>query len=328
MISVIGGSGFIGTRFCKFLAERQIVFEIIDLKPSRSFPERSKICDIRDLERLKSVISGDYIVHLAAVHRDDVSDKSLYYSTNVDGTRNVCLTAEHHGINKIVFTSTVAVYGLPKSTVDVDSQINPFNDYGASKFEGEEAARAWHAQDASTRILTIIRPTVVFGEGNRGNVYNLLNQIASGRFVMVGNGENKKSLAYVGNIVAFLNAAVEHGDGYALYNYIDEPDFDMNRLVSKVRHFLGRKEKVGVRLPYFVGIVLGYVADSIAYVTGKRLPISSVRVKKFCASTSFKSNKSTLDGFVAPFDLEEALQKTVHSEFIDVDPDMEIFFTE
>ena len=51
--------------------------------------------------------------------------------------------------------------------------------------------------------LIIVRPTVIFGEGNRGNVYNLFKQIASNKFLMVGDGNNKKSLAYIGNVVAF-----------------------------------------------------------------------------------------------------------------------------
>ena len=50
----------------------------------------------------------------------------------------------------------------------------------------------------------IVRPAVVFGEGNRGNVYELLRQIMARRFVMVGSGRNRKSIAYVGNLSAFL----------------------------------------------------------------------------------------------------------------------------
>ena len=54
------------------------------------------------------------------------------------------------------------------------------------------------------RSLVIVRPAAVFGEGNRGNVYQLLRQIASRRFVMVGSGHNRKSMAYVGNVSALL----------------------------------------------------------------------------------------------------------------------------
>lgn len=328
MITVIGGSGFIGTRLCQNLADRQIPFEIIDLKPSRRFAEKTKIADIRNYEDLSKVINGDKIIHLAAVHRDDVRDKSEYYSTNVDGTRNICRVAEEKGIDRIVFTSTVAVYGFADPDTDENGRINPFNDYGVSKYEGEEVLRSWHDHAAFDRTLTIVRPTVVFGEGNRGNVFNLLNQIASGRFVMIGNGRNRKSMAYVGNIAAFLEAASEHGTGSQVFNYIDKPDFDMNHLVTSVRKTLVGKDSVGLRLPYGVGIILGWLADLVAKVTGKNLPVSSIRVKKFCATTAFSTKAHEMDGFVAPFTLEDGLKRTLEAEFISPDPEREVFFTE
>jgi len=328
MITVIGGSGFIGTRLCQNLADRQVPFEIIDLKKSRRFPEKTKIADIRDLDALRDAVCGDAVVNLAAVHRDDVRDRSLYYRTNVDGTRNVCRVAEEKGIDRIVFTSTVAVYGFAAPDTGEDGPINPFNDYGKSKHEGEEVLRAWFKGGAGSRNLTIIRPTVVFGEGNRGNVYNLLKQISSGRFLMVGDGRNRKSMAYVGNIAAFLEAALETADGYGLYNYVDKPDFDMNRLVATIRGELGRKERVGIRLPYALGLFLGFVADIVSRLSSKSLPISSIRVKKFCATTAFSSRAGEMDGFVAPFELADGIKKTLAADFIDPSPSREEFFTE
>ena len=66
------------------------------------------------------------------------------------------------------------------------------------------------------RSLVVVRPTVVFGEGNRGNVYQLIHQIISGRFVMVGSGKNRKSIAYVGNLSAFLVRVLGLGTGVPL----------------------------------------------------------------------------------------------------------------
>jgi GlcNAc-P-P-Und epimerase len=91
--------------------------------------------------------------------------------------------------------------------------INPFNEYGRTKYEAECVYRDWQAQDPGNRALVIIRPTVVFGEQNRGNVYNLLRYLADGRFVMVGSGRNVKSMAYVENIAAFLEHSLSFGPG-------------------------------------------------------------------------------------------------------------------
>ena len=325
-ITVIGGSGFVGTNLCRQLALKQHDFEIIDLKMSNQFPEKCKIADVRDAETLRKTITGDVVVNLAAVHRDDVRDKSEYHRTNVDGAENVALVCQEKGIDKIVFTSTVAVYGFAEPGTDESGAINPFNEYGRTKFEAEEKLRQWHALGDNS--LIIVRPTVIFGEGNRGNVFNLLSQIASGKFLMVGKGDNKKSMAYVGNIVAFLEACIVADQKYGMYNYVDTPDLTMNELVSQVRAKLKGKEGVGPRLPYWLGLVLGYTADLIAKLSGKNLPLSSIRVKKFTSSTEFKSAKSSLYNFQPPILLSDGVERTLQSEFISPDPNREIFYTE
>ena len=325
-ITVIGGSGFVGTNLCQRLADRQIAFEIIDLKKSRRFPEKTKIGDVRDVDALRRTISGDIVVNLAAAHRDDISDKAEYYETNVLGAENTAKICAEKGIKKIIFTSSVAVYGFAAPGTGDDGSINPFNEYGKTKFLAEEKLREWQAMNGNQ--LIIVRPTVIFGEGNRGNVFNLLNQIASGRFVMVGSGTNKKSMAYIGNVVAFLERCIEAERRYAVYNYVDTPDLDMNALVRQVRKRLADKEVSGLRIPYWIGLILGYAADGVASLTGKKLPLSSIRVKKFCTSTAFFSAKSQLDDFEAPYSLQEGIDRTLHSEFISPDPKREIFFTE
>lgn len=325
-ITVIGGSGFVGTNLCQQLSLKQQDFEIIDIRMSNQFPEKCKIADVRDAETLRNTITGEVVVNLAAVHRDDVRDKSEYQRTNVDGAENVALVCEEKGIDKIVFTSTVAVYGFAKPGADERGTINPFNDYGRTKFEAEEKLRKW--QSNGDNSLIIVRPTVIFGEGNRGNVFNLLNQIASGKFLMVGKGENKKSMAYIGNVVGFLEACLATEQKYGVYNYVDTPDLTMNELVSQVRARLKGKEGVGRRLPYWLGLILGYTADLVAKISGKNLPVSSIRVKKFVSSTEFKSAKACLENFQAPFTLRHGVERTLQSEFITPDPNREIFFTE
>ena len=325
-ISIIGGSGFVGTNLCRQLLLTQQDFEIIDLKMSEQFADKCKIGDVRDAESLRNTITGDVVVNLAAVHRDNVQDKSEYQRTNVDGAENVALVCKEKCIGKIVFTSTVAVYGFAKPGTDESGEINPFNEYGRTKFEAEEKLRTWRAEGDNS--LIIVRPTVIFGEGNRGNVFNLFNQIASGKFLMVGKGENKKSMAYIGNVVAFLETCIATDKKYGVYNYVDTPDLTMNELVSQVRGKLNGNSGVGPRLPYWLGIILGYTADLIAKLSGKALPVSSIRVKKFSSSTEFMSAKSNLDSFQPPFLLSDGIERTLQSEFISPDPNREIFFTE
>lgn len=324
--SVVGGSGFIGTRLCKLIKEKDGLFEIIDKQKSNSFPANCKISDVRDLDSLRNSITGDVIFNLAAEHRDDVTPKSLYDDVNVQGARNICQIAEEKNICKIIFTSSVAVYGFAPINTNESGEINYFNDYGRTKFEAEEVFRAWHAKDQANRTLIILRPTVVFGEQNRGNVYNLLNQIARGAFMMIGNGQNIKSMAYVGNVVECLYYLISKLEGYHLYNYVDKPDLTMNQLVSTVYNQLGRDNKIGVKLPYVFGMIIGYFFDGMAKMSGKKLAISSIRIKKFCSDTAFSTSISN-SGFIPSHSLEVGLRKTIQHEFIEKH-EGELFYSE
>lgn len=162
--------------------------------------------------------------------------------------------------------------------------------------------------------LVIVRPTVVFGEGNRGNVYNLLRQISTGKFTMVGQGKNKKSMAYVGNIAAFLAHCLTMGPGVHIYNYVDGPDKSTAELVEHIWHCLGRQGRPA-RMPKVLAMAAGHGFDLLARVSGKRFPISAIRVRKFCESTQFRADRIVETGFQAPYTLAEGLARTIEHEF-------------
>lgn len=305
-------------------------FDITNLDKQQSpfFPDLTTIGDIRNSDSIKNMYGKETVVLLAAEHRDDVSPVSLYYEVNVLGTRNVLEAMDKANVKNIIFTSSVAIYGLNKQNPDEQHPADPFNHYGKSKWQAEEILREWYNKDPNNRSLTIIRPTVIFGERNRGNVYNLLNQIASNHFLMVGKGTNYKSMAYVGNVAAFIKYQLENlKPGYRVYNYIDKPDMDMNDLVSVVEKSLNKKIP-NIHFPYWLGMLGGYGFDILSKITGKKLAISSVRIKKFCATTRFDATKAHNCGFKAPYTLEEGLQRTLHYEFIDKNKDEIIFRSE
>lgn len=324
----IGASGFVGTHLID-ICKTKFSITNLDKQPSRFFNEYTKLVDIRNPEDINHALQfKELIVLLAAEHRDDVSPTSLYYDVNVQGTKNVLEAMDKNGINNIIFTSSVAIYGLNKQNPDEKHPSDPFNHYGKSKWQAEEVLREWYQKDPNNRSLTIIRPTVIFGERNRGNVYNLLKQIASGKFMMVGKGINKKSMAYVGNIAAFIQYCIEtQKPGYRLFNYIDKPDTNMNELVQQVEKSLNKKLPA-IRLPYWLGYLGGISLDMLAKITGKKFAVSAVRVKKFCATTQFDATAAHSCGFKAPFTLSEGLHRTLHYEFLNKEKDGVIFESE
>lgn len=314
-ILVTGGSGFIGANLVADLIDRGHVVSIYDKTVSDPFAHMTIKGDVRDRDALVKASRGmDAIYHLAAEHRDDVRPVSLYYDVNVGGAENVVHAARKNDIQRVVFTSSVAIYGLNNGVPNEKSTPDPFNDYSASKLKSEEVFNNW-ADDHSSRSLVIVRPVVVFGEKNRGNVFELLNQIAGGRFVMVGHGKNKKSMAYVRNISSFMCELLNLGPGRHVYNYADKPDLTVHELVRLAYTALGKQSEPHLRIPYSIGMLGGYFFDLLARATGGTFPISSIRIKKFVADTTVSAEKLKEIGFVAPYSLADGLERMMSSEF-------------
>lgn len=347
-VTIIGGSGFVGTRLTARLLEKGYTVKIADKRKSVTYPDLWIRCDVRNagdevnefpesltdataapgaaeeaakaqpMHSMNEVLKGsDVVINLAAEHRDDVTPKSLYDEVNVQGSENICKACTALGIHKIIFTSSVAVYGFAPVGTDETGEINYFNDYGRTKYLAEGKYRDWLSTDSANSVV-LIRPTVIFGEQNRGNVYNLLRQIAGGHFPMVGKGTNRKSMNYVENVVAFLEYELTHDSegGEHLYNYCDTPCYDMNHLVMDVYKALGTPKTKLVHWPYWLAYFGGLCFDLLAKITHKKLVISSIRVKKFTQDTYFVGNNILKTDFQAPVPLAEGLQRTIDYEFV------------
>lgn len=322
---IIGGSGFVGSKLIQSLSVKSCLN--LDKNPSPFFETITIKGDIRLLDDIEIPNQTKSVILLAAEHRDDVNPTTLYYDVNVEGTKNVLQKMDEKGVRNLIFTSSVAVYGLNKTNPSEKHEIDPFNHYGKSKWEAEKVIREWFEKDPQEKSVSIIRPTVIFGERNRGNVYNLLKQMSSGRFLMIGKGQNKKSMAYVGNVVEFIKTRMEINEpGFHVFNYADKPDYNMTELINIIEN----KMKITIpktRIPFWLGMLGGYGFDLLAKVTGKKNTISSVRVRKFCATTQFDATKCHKI-FKAPFSLEEGLNRTLEFEFLNPNKDDILFYSE
>ena len=315
-ILVTGGSGFIGTNLVTDLLKEGHNVTIYDKQKSEKYPDHCIVADIRDKEKLtRSMYDLDAVYHLAAEHRDDVQPASLYYEVNEEGAENIVYALKKNGIKRLIFTSTVAVYGLNSGASNEDGPVNPFNDYGKSKYKAETIFNDWADSDPA-HCLVIVRPTVIFGEKNRGNVYNFLHQLSSGKFIMVGKGINRKSMGYVLNLTDFLTALLNSEPGQLVYNYADKPDLSMNELIKIFNNALGNNYKNNFKIPYILGLAVGYFYDVLSKITGKTFPISSIRIKKFCANTVINTDKLQRTGFLPSYTLAEGLNRMIKSEFV------------
>lgn len=323
---IIGGSGFVGSNLINILKDSDVLN--YDKNDSPFFSKITIIGNVLDKVKLNNALRGiDTVILLAAEHRDDVSPSSLYYEINVNGTTNVLNAMDKNKVKKIIFTSSVAIYGLNKPNPNEDYKQDPFNHYGKSKWQAEQVIYKWYKANPKERVVDIIRPTVIFGERNRGNVYNFFKQIYSRKFLMIGSGKNKKSMAYVLNVAHFIkNRMMNYSNGYEIFNYVDKPDLDMRSLVILIKKTMN-VNIINIKIPYLLGLFIGYVFDFFGFCFNKKPSISSIRIKKFCAETQFNSTKMR-KVFNPPFSLNEGIIKTLEHEFMNPKDDEVLFYTE
>ncbi len=311
-ILVIGGLGFVGSRLVPNLVAAGHAVTVLDKRqPPAHSDQRSIQADIRELDAIMPAFLGtDLVINLAAEHQDNVRPVSLYDEVNVLGAKNICTAATRAGVERILFTSSVAVYGESQAPLMEDSPPNFFNDYGRTKYEAEQIYRAWRSEKFG-RKLSIVRPTVIFGPGNRGNVYNLLHQIKYGPFVMIGDGRNIKSIAHVDNVAAFLLHLTElQTSDEVLLNYSDTPDLSVRQLVTLCLDSLGRPP-TAVHIPRYAGMAIGHLSDIASRAIGRNLPVSAVRVRKFCTNSTVDAARARATGFSPLVDLRGALREMI-----------------
>ena len=311
---IVGGAGFIGTALLRSLSQAGLAATIFD----RRAPDENQYPfiqgDVRDVDALTRAAYGHQVIYnLAAEHRDDVRPTRLYHEVNVGGAGNTCIAAERTGIRSIVFASSVAVYGESDRKRTEEDAHAPINDYGSTKSLAEKVYRDW-AQGSGDRTLVIVRPAVVFGPANRGNVYSLVSLVALGCFFMVGDGTNRKSMAYVENVADFLAHIVALPVGVHVFNYADEPDLTMNELVAFVREELGRRPQAP-RVPVPLAVALASGADIVAALLGISLPFSMIRLRKFRANTQADATRAIATGFKPRVALKDGLRRMITPEF-------------
>lgn len=303
-----GGSGFIGTHFTKSL--KKDIYYNIDINNPKTENNHLKL-NINDKKSLLNIKLDDHndftLIHLAAVHFDF---QKSFYETNVDGTKNILEFIEKNKVKTFVFFSSVAVYGNSESGKNEKSEKKPINDYGKSKWQAEEIIRKWHDSNKYCKVI-IVRPAVVFGEYNFGNVYNLITQIKSKLYAIIGNGKNIKSVAYAKNLVDSVRFALKNvNQNYFEFNYCDYPQLTTLELSNVISEKLSYKKPV--RIPLILTKFISLPIDILENILNRDLKFNSSRIKKFTEFTYFASDKIRDLGFKPNYNMDKSIKNTLN----------------
>jgi nucleoside-diphosphate-sugar epimerase len=298
---IFGGTGFIGSHFAAYLVHINLFRRIIlaDILPIRetfktklSNPSVSHShVDVRvaPSQWLLPRDGVDLVANFAAIHREPGHAAPEYYETNLLGAENVCQFAQVVDCSNIIFTSSIAPYGPSESIKTEQSLPLPVSPYGCSKLVAEKIHGQWQRARPGRRLL-IVRPGVVFGPGELGNVTRLVQATLRGYFMFMGNHETRKAAGYVKELaisLMWMLDKIPSDGGELLYNFgmPDPPSVkefvDTTFLVSGHRRLL-------LSLPYNLILTLAYIIDFFAKPLRIRHPFSPVRIKKLVRSNNIR----------------------------------------
>lgn len=322
---IFGGSGFIGVFFAKHLLacggyEKVYLFdkEQVAEKPfpyrARLVRESTGIIEIKgDVRQEISWIPREkvsLVANFAAVHREPGHESFEYYETNLLGAENVCAWAERMGCNEMIFTSSISPYGPCEQSKDERSLPTPATAYGGSKLVAEKIHQAWLAADQAQRHLVIVRPGVVFGPGEGGNVSRLVKAVIRRYFFYMGNRDTRKAGTYVKElcqaILWALQRQKEQEQHFTLFNMSMNPGPSIQEYVDTVCQVAGIQRKVPA-IPYPLLLGAAYAIELIARPLGIRHPFSPVRIRKLVHSNNIQPGYLVEHGYPYQYTLDSAL---------------------
>jgi nucleoside-diphosphate-sugar epimerase len=304
-ILVTGASGFIGNFIVNELVNHGHTLNTLTRKKNYEITgTRTFTGDIKDVLTLRSAFEDiDAVIHNAA-YSNDWGKKSLFYESNVGGTRNIADACMKYGVSRLLYTSTAGIYGFPNHTIpikEVDGPTKkPLNAYGASKIESEILLKKY-----TDLKVTIFRPPMVFGAGGKTSKV-LLSNLESGKIPYIGRGEKHISIVHPADLAQCFRLALEK-------EIVGE--FNTVSFYCTIRElFEACSEQYGIdpphkRFPFFIAYLGGYFSELFA----KEEPLfTRFRVIKLGTSRIIDSEKAKkLLGFKPNYDLQKTVKDMV-----------------
>lgn len=317
-VLVTGAAGFLGSPLVKTLCESgyQVRTLLHDSRRSISYsPEVETVTgDIRDPKRVRAISSGcGAIVHLAAkVHAmDDCGSVQDYQAINVNGTRNVLDAAVASGVKRVVFASSVKVFGEETSgCIDESCPPNPKTDYGRSKWLAEQLISDYAIRYGLTAVS--LRLPMVYGPTKKGNLYQMIEAIDQGRFPVLPRIPTVRSLLHVQNFVQAVVLCLQapHFKQRA-YIVTDAEPYCVTDLYDWLRAGLGNPSPRW-RVPLWILKGGARCGDLLQLLSGRHIPLTSARLTKLISGAWYSAEAITCElGYQATHSFAETVQELI-----------------
>ncbi|MBQ8133606.1 MAG: NAD(P)-dependent oxidoreductase [Clostridia bacterium] len=318
---IFGGSGFIGTHLIHLLNEiknpEDKVYDLDIVMPGEEgvvpgIVERNEGVEYIRLDVRKPIeldftpTEKDIIFNLAAIHRTPGHPDHEYFETNIMGAENVTAFAEKHNIHKILFTSSIAPYGAAEELKTEDTLPTPNTPYGISKLVAEKIHEKWQIADKDKRELTIVRPGIVYGKGEHGNMTRLYKGQKKRYFFYAGRRDTVKACIYVKELVSFFKYRMVDNDfvGTDVFNCTFEPAYNIQQICETMQKATDMKRHI-MLIPSWILMPAAYIFGPLG---GKKLGIHPARVKKLMISTNICGKKLSETDYKFHYSLEDSFR--------------------
>lgn len=318
-ILVTGASGMIGRTVVQALSASPEW----DIRAQARSPQDTRailgeVCDvtqvlIRDAdftrtgEREMRMLTKDChtIIHCAGlVHKPDAPYQE-YEVMNVRATQSLAEAAASNGVNTLIFLSTQALYGLgPFSNIEENGPLQAKTPYAVSKVTSEKFLEIFRG---IPRIVTL-RPSLVYGEGDRGNILSMIKEIKAGRFVQIGGGNTEKSIIYSRDLAEAITLSMNVPEGYHTFNVSNPKPTTVKELIDTITESLGMQKKVS-SMPE---PLLRFGVRAAELLMKEKAPVTSEQVNKLTTTTTCSVNKLiNATGFQQRTSLREGIRAEI-----------------
>lgn len=264
--------------------------------------------DICDRERLRAALDGvSQVAHLAALlHINDPAPelRAEYERVNVGGTQAVLDSALRAGVGRVVLLSTIAVYGYNRRIVLTEETApQPATMYAETKLAAEKLTL--NACGANGKPLgCVLRLAAVYGARVKGNYSRLVEALARGRFIPIGDGCNRRTLVHEKDVAVAVVLALQSAQAAGkVYNVTDGTVSMLREIIAAICLALGRRPPQA-RVPVWAARAPLSLADQVAALTRQRLPVSSALLDKYLEDVAVDGRKLMEElGFRPAYDL-------------------------
>lgn len=257
----------------------------------------------------------DAVVHLAGrahiLHDTDDNPEATFQRINTAGTVHLAQQALDAGVQHFVFISSIgAMTTLSDRPLTEESPCKPDTPYGRSKWAAEQQLIT--LTQGTAMAYTILRPTLIYGPGNPGNMERLIKLVQSGLPLPLGGIQNSRSLLYVGTLVEAIIQCLSHPQARNRTFVISDPEaVSTSELIGKIAHYLGRSNRL-FPVPGWVLRGGGRVGDWLEQGIGRSLPLNTNTVERLLGSLVVDSQaiRQALE-WQPSHSLDEGLQATL-----------------